>query len=159
MLMPSFDGVLQPERLVVDDSLSGPLEYCAASKLPTSIIIMRTVSTFFHAPVLVSSLCVSVQHVKWGGCRDFSSMEWVVVNTAVHSNPSISIRERMVQRWLYLYLDLSSLIGGRGNPNVAVLVGNRDESKALSHKISDTFNSLNSVNTVLTLNHPSMKKK
>jgi hypothetical protein len=50
------------------------------------------------------------------------------------------------------------VIGGRGNPNVAVLVGNRDESKALSHKISDALNSLNSVNTVLTLNHPSMKK-
>jgi hypothetical protein len=61
-------------------------------------------------------------------------------------------------------MDLSlfglEVIGGRGDPNVAVLVGNsNNEPKALSHKMCDAMNSLNSVNTVLTLNHPSMKKK
>jgi len=38
-------------------------------------------------------------------------------------------------------MDLSlfglEVIGGRGDPNVAVLVGNSNEPKALSHKMSD----------------------
>ena len=60
-------------------------------------------------------------------------------------------------------MDLSlfglEVIGGRGDPNVAVLVGNSNEPKALSHKMSDAMNSSNSVNTVLTLNHPPSMKK
>jgi hypothetical protein len=60
-------------------------------------------------------------------------------------------------------MDLSlfglEVIGGRGNPNVAVLVGNSNEPKALSHKMRYSHeSSSNSVNTVLTLNNPSMKK-
>ena len=50
------------------------------------------------------------------------------------------------------------LIGGRGDLNVAVLVGNSDESEAISHKTIDALSRLDSVNTVLTLNCPSMKK-
>ena len=46
------------------------------------------------------------------------------------------------------------LIGGRGDLNAAVL----DESEAISLWRSDVLNSLDSANTLLTLNCPSMKK-